>query len=340
MSQAPVPAEIRERVMSYAAGAGVLHLAFIGVSTGLFAAARAGGTTQQLSERAEIDAAYAVRWCDAAYAFELLDRDGDTFSLTPMGRAFLEETPGTLMPMAVQAVLGAHFSERAATLAPSGEQPGEVVLGERPAIAPLFGPMLEFAFGPMFAREILPRIPVFAQVEASGGLAVDLGCGNGWYLRKLAARFPNVRGLGFDMMQTSIDDARARASAEGLSGRLEFRAGDLYNFSVDEPAALIAMNRALHHVWERKDKVFRILAENLAPGGHVVIWEPRWPDDTTTLRDPGLRGLAFQNLAEHVQGNHFLRPDEVEHELREAGLEPQTHELMGGREMVVTGRKR
>jgi len=69
-------------------------------------------------------------------------RDG-RYALTELGRAFLPGEPGTLMPFAVGAVLGAHMAERAAGLMRTGERPGESVLAERATILPWFGPMLE-----------------------------------------------------------------------------------------------------------------------------------------------------------------------------------------------------
>ncbi len=49
--------------------------------------------------------------------------------------------------------------------------------------------------------------------------------------------------------------------------------------------------------------------------------------------------MAFQNLSEHVQGNHFLRPEEIAGAFREAGLEPSIQLFAEGREAVVTGHK-
>ena len=111
----------------------------------------------------------------------------------------------------------------------------------------------------------------------------------------------------------------------------------LFDFTVDEPVSLIAMNRALHHVWDRRDKVFGILRDALVPGGSAVIWEPRWPDDRASLRDPRRRAMAFQNLNEHVQGNHFLRPAEIEEAMRSVGLTPRTYLFAEGTEAVVVG---
>ncbi len=329
--------EIRQQVMQQAAGAMSLSLAFVGVHNGLFEALTEPATVEALAARAKVDAGYARRWCEAAYGFGYLDADGAVFRLTELGAAFRPSAPGTLMPFAVQAVLGAHMTERTAGLMASGERPGERVLAERATILPWFGPMLEASFGGLFAREILPTLKVYADLDAHGGVAVDLGCGNGWYLRALASRYPRVRGLGLDGFDENIRKATTASEHAGLSSRLSFRAGDLHAFTLDEPVDLVAMNRALHHVWDRHDRVFAMIASALKPGGAVVVWEPRWPDQLSELRDARKRAMAFQNLSEHVQGNHFLRPAEIEAAMRAAGLEPETFLFGDGNEAVVVG---
>lgn len=332
--------DLEQQTMRDVVGTARLHLAYVGISNGLLEALAAGGmTAAALAAATGRDEGYVVRWCDAAFAFELLDERDGCFSLTPRGAAFRPDVEGSLMPFAVQVMIGAHVMERAAGLMRTGERPGDGVLAERETILPWFGPMLEASFGPMFRREVLPSVPAFAEVDARGGVAVDLGCGNGWYLRELAARQPRLRGIGLDGFAANIEQARERAAAAGLGERLSFQVGDLHRFAIDEPVDLIAMNRALHHVWNEKENVFRILREHLAPGGFAVIWEPVWPDDRAELRDPARRGVALQNLAEHVQGNHFLRPQDIAAELGKAGFGATIHLIAGGREAVIVGRK-
>lgn len=332
--------ELRNRVMAQAQGATALNLAFIGVANGLFSklAELGQATPEMIAETVGVDAAYVARWCDAAYAFGYLDETDGHFRLTDLGDAFRPEVPGSLMPMAVGSALGAHMAERAATFMKTGERPGERVLGERESILPWFGPMLEASFGGIFESQILPGVPVYQQVDEQGGVAVDLGCGNGWYLRRLAAHYPHLRGVGLDGFDENIQQASRLAERDGVADRLSFRSGDIHQFTLGEPVDLIAMNRALHHVWSDKDNVFRILKEHLKPGGAAVIWEPHWPKDRAALREPSRRGMAVQNLAEHVQGNHFLRPEEIQAEFRKFGMDSEVY-LFGidGSEAVVVG---
>jgi SAM-dependent methyltransferase len=332
----------RDRVLKSVQGALLLNVAYVGVANALFSTLSELGaaTPGELAAAARRDEGYVVRWCDAAFAFGLLDdAGGGKLKSTELGDAFRPVVEGTLMPFAVQAVLAGHMAERAAGLAKSGERPGERVLAERETLADWFGPMLEKQFGTFYARQILPEIPAYAEVNERHGLAVDLGCGNGWYLRALLQRHPHLSGLGIDGLEANIRQARERAEAEGLGTRLELRLGDLHHLELDRPADLIAMNRALHHVWDRKDEVFEKLRSFLRPGGYAVIWEPNWPAAREELRQPGRAPMAFQNLSEHVQGNHFLRADEIAAAFTAVGMEPRIHLFAEGREAVVTGRR-
>lgn len=331
---------LRQEIMRRTQGALSLDIAYIGVVNGLFAALEELGTAppSRLADATDMDVGYVLRWCDAAYAFELLEESAPgEFQLAALGRAFIPDQPDTLMPFAVQTILAAHMTERAAGLMRSGERPGEQVLAERETVLPWFGPMLEHQFAPLLEKQVIDQVPIFRAVDERGGLAVDLGCGNGWYLRVLAQRCPHLRGIGLDGFEENISQATRLAEQAHLNDRLNFAVGDIHNFHIEEPVDLIAMNRALHHVWDEKENVFGILREHLRPGGAAVIWEPNWPARRSDLRSPPRRGMAFQNLSEHVQGNHFLRPEEIAEQFRAVGLEPEVHFVAEGRDVVVTG---
>ncbi|MEK6693376.1 MAG: class I SAM-dependent methyltransferase [Nitrospirota bacterium] len=336
-----VSEELRKQIISQMQGAMMLNIAFIGISNNLFSVLNRDrkATPDELAGKTGLDRDYLNRWCDAAYAFGLLDESDGKFSLTDIGSSFIAETPGTAMPFSVQSVLSAHMCERAASLMRSGERPGEMVLAERTSILPLFGPMLEAMFSGVFEQQILPNVPVYRETDEKGGLIIDLGCGNGWYLRRIVTRFPHLRGIGLDGFEENINQATKIAQDNGLSDRLKFMNGDIYHFSASEPANLIAMNRALHHVWDKKEDVFRILKEHLKAGGSAVIWEPNWPKDRSELRDPMKKGMVFQNLAEHIQGNHFLMPEEIEAEFHRVGMKTEVYLFANGNEAVIVGKK-
>lgn len=49
-----------------------------------------------------------------------------------------------------------------------------------------------------------------------GGTVLDIGCGTGWALRRLAEQRPDITGLGVDLSGVMISTARAAAQNEGL----------------------------------------------------------------------------------------------------------------------------
>ncbi len=333
--------ETKKQTRAEAQGAMSLNVAYIGIINGLFEAIRHLGTpsAEEIAKETGMDPAYVTRWSEAAFAFGYLDLEGDHYLLTPKGDLMRPSHPETLMPVAIGSVLSTHMADRAAELMPTGERPGERVLGERKNILPWFGAMLEANFSGLFEREICPGLAIYRELDKKGGKVVDLGCGNGWYLRALAKRCPGLRGTGLDGFEENVQRARRLADHQGLSDRLSFRTGDIKTFAHEGPVDLIAMNRALHHVWDEKETVFRTLESHLAPGGAAVIWEPAWPDTPESLRSPRKRPLAVQNLGEHVQGNHLLRPEEIAEAFRAVGMVPEISLFSEGAEAVIVGRK-
>jgi 2-polyprenyl-3-methyl-5-hydroxy-6-metoxy-1,4-benzoquinol methylase len=95
---------------------------------------------------------------------------------------------------------------------------------------------------------ILPLIPGLTD-RLSGGIRVlDVGCGSGRILIRLAEVYPNSRFTGIDLSRDAIGKARAEASQKGLQN-IEFIVRDLTGFDrTAEPEAydLITTFDAVH----------------------------------------------------------------------------------------------
>lgn len=319
----------RDQLRDAALESTTLRLAFIGLADGLLEALadEEPVTAPDLAASTDTDPEYVARWLDAAYGFELVQTETDSYGLTELGRSFLPDIPGTLMPLAVQSILSARMADRLSDLLVSGEQPGEEILGDFGNITDWFGPMLEAKFRPYFREHVLPTLDIFREVDAAGGRVLDLGCGNGWYLREVLATYENLTGVGVDSIGENIEQARRAAAAVGLDDRLEFHEQDLFEYHPHRGFDVVVLNRTLHHVWERRDDLFAMLEGVRADGSRLIIWEPAWPEMRDALRDPERRMLGMRNLAEHAMGNRLLVPDDIRGALESHGFEVDVHRL-------------
>jgi 2-polyprenyl-3-methyl-5-hydroxy-6-metoxy-1,4-benzoquinol methylase len=81
---------------------------------------------------------------------------------------------------------------------------------------------------------ILPLVPGLVDRLTSGSAMLDVGCGRGLILQRLAALFPTSRFTGMDLSEEAIAWARQQAETAGLTN-IEFRAADLSDFDQSAP---------------------------------------------------------------------------------------------------------
>src|ERR1700730_17757733 len=72
-----------------------------------------------------------------------------------------------------------------------------------------------------------------AQKPASGTRVIELGCGPGFYSRKLARRFSQISVTGVDRSESQVRSARQRAAAENVRNCVFERVNALALPSVD-----------------------------------------------------------------------------------------------------------
>jgi 2-polyprenyl-3-methyl-5-hydroxy-6-metoxy-1,4-benzoquinol methylase len=95
---------------------------------------------------------------------------------------------------------------------------------------------------------VLPLIAGLTGKLATGIRVLDVGCGSGRIMIRLAELYPNSRFTGFDLSREAIGMARAEASRKGLRN-IEFIVRDLTGFEADvkpEEYDLITTFDAVH----------------------------------------------------------------------------------------------
>lgn len=125
---------------------------------------------------------------------------------------------------------------------------------------------------PHFAEtrpEPWPEVEAFLEGR-TGGLALDLGCGNGRHAELLAARADRV--VAADLSRSALDVALARAAERGYS--TEPLQADAAGLPVRTDAVDLAVYVAtLHHLPSRELRVASLaeLGRVLAPGGTAIV---------------------------------------------------------------------
>jgi len=124
-------------------------------------------------------------------------------------------------------------------------------------------------------REELARAALREAPLPATGDVLDAGCGGGWWLRRLTAEGVGPGRLhGLDLLEERLRAARAACPDAA------FTVGDVTRLPyADRRFAAVFLLTVLSSLPDR-DAVRRAVAESwrvLAPGGSLVIWEPRMP---------------------------------------------------------------
>jgi ubiquinone/menaquinone biosynthesis C-methylase UbiE len=107
------------------------------------------------------------------------------------------------------------------------------------------------------------------------GLAVDLGCGPGHLVIKLAQVAPAFHVTGLDLSDEMLVRAERHALRTGLQERVAFKKGDAVQIPFpDASLELVVSTLSLHH-WRDPVAVLNEIARVLRPGGSFLIFDLR-----------------------------------------------------------------
>ncbi|MDI1465411.1 class I SAM-dependent methyltransferase [Catellatospora sp. KI3] len=149
---------------------------------------------------------------------------------------------------------------------------------------------------------------------------LDVGCGDGYVTRQLAARVPDGSVLGVDASPRMIDAAHA---ADGGPANVSFQFGDVTTMTFGPEFDLVVSFNALHWVPDQ-ETAYRAIAAALKPSGRALVQfvchGPRRSVERVAMdvtRDPRW-AAAFADLA---QPYVHIDPDDLAKIVGSAGLE-------------------
>jgi demethylspheroidene O-methyltransferase len=231
-----------------------------------------------LATQAELAPERAERLLRAAAALRLVERVGsDRWALGALG-AVLRGSPAVVAMIEHHALLYADLADPVALLR---DGPGRSALGRhwpyasndraaalgRDAIASYTD--LMSASQPLIADLVLDAVPLGAQ-----RMLLDVGGGDGTFVRAAARRVPRLRFQLFDLPAVS-ERARERFAATDLADRVEIHGGDFTRDALPRGADVATLVRVVHdHDDTRARALLRAVRAALPAGGMLIVAEP------------------------------------------------------------------
>ncbi len=270
----PVARRRAQALFDLSAGFIYSQISYACVTSGLLRRL-AGGPSDvlTLSRTVELDALATLRLVKAAVALKLAEPAGDgRYALGVEGAALLG-APGVAAMIEHHALLYADLADPIGLLRRGGG--GGALAGYWPyaeggapdveTAAPYSG--LMSASQDMVAAQVLNAYPV-----APHRRLMDVGGGQGTFLRAVAARAPSLQLALFDLPAVA-DRARAAFAADGIA--LDAHGGSFFDDTLPQGADVISLIRILHdHDDAPALEILKAVRAALPPGGTLLIGEP------------------------------------------------------------------
>lgn len=119
------------------------------------------------------------------------------------------------------------------------------------------------------SEHILPLIPGLVGRLESGIDVLDVGCGSGLALMRMATLFPKSRFTGLDISEETISDAHTEVKRRGL-GNLAFEVSDVASLPLEQAYDLVTAFDAIHDQ-AKPDRVLSNICTALRPDGIFLM---------------------------------------------------------------------
>jgi len=220
------------RLLSTLNSGGLCLMASIGHRTGLFDAMRDQPpmTAVELAAKAGLNERYVREWLGAMVTAGVVDVDSPNlvFSLPPEHAAFLTRAAGA-DNVAVFTQYIAVLGSVEEAIVECFKLGGGVPYDRFPRFHEVMAEDSGQSVLSSLESHILPLVPGLSDQLAGGIRMLDVGCGRGRIILRLAELFPRSHFVGMDLSEEAIQSGRTEASDRGLTN-IEFVVVDLGDF--------------------------------------------------------------------------------------------------------------
>ena len=269
----------------------------IGHRTGLFIAMRKAGpaTSQQIAAEAKLNERYVREWLGAMTCGGIAncDETGSVFTLVPAAAEMLGGGNGaeSLAYLAQYVAMMGFIEDKIIDCFHRG---GGVPYSEFPRFHEVMAvDSKQTVVDPLF-EHLLPLVPGLTMALDNGIEVLDVGCGRGKALLKMAAEFPQSRFTGVDLSVEATREAAKEAEALGLVN-VKFEVRDLSDFHETAPLAAFDFITAFDaiHDQARPDHVLAGIRRALKPGGVFLMQDIGASSNVAENKDHAIGTLLY-----------------------------------------------
>ncbi len=212
--------------------------------------------------------------CDYLTAAGFLQKNGDTYALTPDSAVFLDRTSPGCVAAAAQFLYAPELREAFGDVARAVRDGGTALAGGG-TVSPEHPVWVRFARGMAPLMRLPARAVVeLVEIDAAAPLRVlDVAAGHGMFGLEFAIAYPRAEVTAMDWPAV-LEVARENARAAGVDGRFRRLPGSVVDTPLGGPYDLVLLANFLHHFDAATCERFLVLVGRaLAPGGRVVTVE-------------------------------------------------------------------
>ena len=263
-----------------------------------------GLTSADLAGRMGMDPMYTQVWCRAAYASEVLELAGpDTYVLAPHMDTLLldEDSPGFIggVPLVMTQP---EFIDRFAELLPTGKHTWwdecgpDLIRGVTQTARPFYTRLIPGG---------LAQVPGLPDVLSGDMRVMDMACGAGVGLIRMARTYPRATLVGVDGDAYSLGLTQERIDQAGLQGQVSLVQSTLEDLDMVAEFDMVMINVSMHECRDI-EKVTQNVHRALKPNGYFVISDFPFPETTEECRTIPARVMSGIQYFEAMIGDQLM----------------------------------
>jgi ubiquinone/menaquinone biosynthesis C-methylase UbiE len=263
-----------------------------------------GISAGELAKLKDLDPFYTEVWCKSAYSSEQLELKKDhNYILAPyLDKLLLDKDfPGYIggMPKVINSPeMFDIFTERL----PSGER------AWWDEFSPEWIQSVSLAGLPFYTRLIsegLPKVPGLSEKLTTGAHVLELACGAGNGLVKIAQTYPQSSFVGLDGDAYSLEQVTAKINRKGLQDRVSVENSMLEDINESNKYDMVFINISMHEC-RNIDDVTKNVHRALKPGGYFVVSEFPFPNSLEESRSVPARIMGGIQFFEAIIDDQLL----------------------------------